>query len=62
MQLTQRERFLSAEASAKLGFPVLVFSDGDWICQPKGAGEIAYGKTPEEAIEACRKANASRPQ
>lgn len=51
------ERKLSADASRLLGFPVYVFRDGDWICQPHGAQEMGFGPTPETAIEDCRRVN-----
>jgi hypothetical protein len=56
-ELTKREKEISAEASERLGFRVLVFQDGNWICQPTGPQQLAIESTPEAAIEACRIAN-----
>ena len=56
-ELNATERALSKDASASLGFRVLVFRDGGWMCQPVGAERMGFGDTPQEAIDDCRAAN-----
>jgi hypothetical protein len=52
-ELTAEEQRLSRDASERLGFPVLLYRDGEWICQPKDMTPNGYGGTPDEAIENC---------
>jgi hypothetical protein len=56
-ELNTSERALSKAATATLGFRVLVFRDGKWICQPVGEQRMGFGDTPQEAIDDCRSAN-----
>lgn len=55
--LTTSEKEISRKASAELGFPVLVYRDGNWICQPRGRQAMGFGETVELAVADCRKAN-----
>lgn len=54
--LHPNEKLISKKASQELGFEVLVYFDGRWICDPvsKERQYIGYGGTPEEAIQDCR--------
>jgi hypothetical protein len=54
--LYPNEKLISKKASQELGFDVLVYFDGRWICDPvsKERQYLGYGSTPEEAIQDCR--------
>lgn len=52
--LTNKEKFLSKAASEILNFEVLVYQDGDWICQPfLSRLSNGYGETFTDAIFDC---------
>ncbi len=57
--LTPSEWEISKAASAELGFRVLVFRDGGWICQPLGELKLGFGGTAQEAIQDCKVANST---
>jgi|688.fasta_scaffold381434_2 hypothetical protein len=57
--LTPSEWVISKAASAELGFPVLVFRDGGWICQPLGEQKMGFGSYAETAIQDCKVANST---
>ena len=56
-ELTKSEIKIGKTASQRLGFRVIVYRDGNWICQPYGDRLNGYGDTPQEAEEDCRKRN-----
>jgi hypothetical protein len=59
--LTTEEERISKEASKELGYKVIVFRDGGWICHgttPSDYDEIGYGSSSKEAIANWRKLNA----
>lgn len=58
-ELTAGEQRLSQRAAHVLGFAANVFRDGDWLCEPKYPRDNGVGSTPDEAIEDCRKNNAT---
>jgi hypothetical protein len=56
--LTPEERKLSDEASKTLGYPVILYQDGNWLCDPlSGRKRMGFGDTPEEAIKDCEENN-----
>jgi len=57
--LTPSEWLISKDATAELGFRVLVFRDGGWMCQPVGPQRMGFGDTPQEAIEDCKVLNST---
>ena len=59
-KLTSTEQQLSAEASKRLGFEVIVYEDGRWICDAADKNkQMAFGDTAAEAVENCRRENAN---
>lgn len=60
-QLTEDEKRISADASKKLGFEVIVFQDGRWICDPRDTKKnMGFGISSDEAIRDCRINNEER--
>lgn len=59
--LSNKELEISDAASKKLGFKVLVYKDGNWMCHAVflKKDKIGFGETPEEAIQDYRKNNES---
>lgn len=58
-ELNKEERALSLDATAELGFRVLVYRDGGWMCQPVGPQRMGFGDTPQEAIQDCKVVNST---
>jgi len=57
--LSNKELEISDAASKELGFKVLVYRDGQWMCHALFLIEdfIGFGDTPEEAIQDYRNNN-----
>lgn len=58
--LSSEEIELSEAAGERLGFRVLLYQDGNWICQPRKVElNNGYGSTPEEAEADCKSKNST---
>lgn len=55
--LTKEEVDLSQKAKQILGFPVLLYKDGDWWCQARGPQQQGVGDTSDAAIFDCAEKN-----
>lgn len=57
--LSNKELEISDAASKELGFKVLLYKDGSWMCHSLFLrnDKIGFGGTPEEAVQDYRKRN-----
>jgi hypothetical protein len=60
-ELSTEEKRLSAEAAKRLGISrVLLFRDGDWICDPRDRVrdlKMGFGSSAEAAVKDCADEN-----
>lgn len=55
--ITAEEKRLSEVYSSKLGYPVTLFLDGRWICDPQNKSDaMGFGETPLKAVSDHMKA------
>lgn len=57
MILPTMKKIWSDFATKELGFSVIMFFDGRWICQPNGNQKMGFGDTPKNAITDCSENN-----